>query len=202
MASGAATAGSDRHGAARSGPAGRRRPHTLAALAALAALAMLTVAALILGPAPPSSGAGPGPDSSGETVSLTGTAPGARLDATLVHVADPAGPAPDDADRLVSVQLRLENTGTAVYEDSPAAATHLLDSEGHRFTGLGPSTDPGAAGLAGVAGAVFPETVTLDPGSGATGLVVFRLPRDAGLAAVQFALDGGLANDVAQWSLA
>ncbi|WP_407835623.1 hypothetical protein ACE1OC_02795 [Streptomyces sp. DSM 116496] len=198
MTSGAATAGSARQGPARPGPAGRRRPRTLAVLAALAAL----TAALLLGPAPLSSGAGPGPDASGETVSLTGTAPGARLDATLVRVADPAGPAPDGADRLVSVQLRLENTGTAVYEDSPAAATHLLDSEGHRFTGLSPSEEPGVADVAGAGGAAFPETVTLDPGATATGLVVFRLPRDAGLAAVQFALDGGLANDVAQWSLA
>ncbi|MFB6516618.1 hypothetical protein [Streptomyces sp. NPDC056401] len=192
VASGAATAGSARHGSARADTAGRRRPRVLAAL----------TVALLLGPAPLSSGAGPGPDASGETVSLTGTAPGARLDVTLVRVTDPAGPAPDDADRLVSVQLHLENTGTAVYEDSPAAATHLLDSEGHRFTGASLPTETGAAGATGVAGAGFPEIVILDPGSTATGLVAFRLPRDAGLAAVQFALDGGLANDVAQWSLA
>lgn len=167
----------------------------------LAALAALT-AALLLGPAPLSSGAGPGPDTSGETVSLTGTGPGERLDVTLTRVADPAGPAPGDADRLVSVQLRLENTGTAVYEDSPAASTHLLDSEGHRFTGLTASTgEAGAAGAADAPGEAFPDTVTLDPGSAATGFVAFRLPQDAGLAAVQFALDGGLANDVAQWSL-
>ncbi|MFE4257575.1 hypothetical protein [Streptomyces sp. NPDC056883] len=195
VTSGAASAGSVRHGSARTGPVGRRRPRTLAVLAAL-------TAALLLGPAPPGSGAGPGPDASGETVSLTGSAPGARLDVTLLRVADPAGPAPDDADRLVSVRLRLENTGTAVYEDSPAAATHLLDSEGHRFTGLNLSEEPGVAGVAGAAGAAFPEAVVLGPGSTATGLVAFRLPRDAGLAAVQFALDGGLADDVAQWSLA
>ncbi|MDD9380680.1 hypothetical protein M8Z33_29305 [Streptomyces sp. ZAF1911] len=198
VASGAATAGSARHGSARADTVGRHRPRVLAALAAL-------TVALLLGPAPLSSGAGPGPDASGETVSLTGTAPGARLDVTLVRVTDPAGPAPDDADRLVSVQLHLENTGTAVYEDSPAAATHLMDSEGHRFTGASLPTETGAAGATGATGATgpgFPEIVILDPGSTATGLVAFRLPRDAGLAAVQFALDGGLANDVAQWSLA
>lgn len=164
---------------------------------ALAGLVLLT-AALLLGPALPGPGGGsgavaaPGPDASGETVSLSGTAPGERLDVTLTRVADPAGPAPGDADRLVSVELRLENTGTAVYEDSPAAATHLLDSEGRRFAGLNAPTGAGAA---------FAGTVILDPGSTAAGFVAFRVPRDAGLAAVQFALDGGLANDVGQWSL-
>ncbi|MFD5142147.1 hypothetical protein [Streptomyces sp. NPDC058401] len=195
--------GSARPGPGRPGPAERRRPRTLAALSALTVL----TAALLIGPAPPVSGAGPGPDASGQTVSLTGSAPGERLDVTLTRVADPAdpadastpaGPSPGGADRLVSVELRLENTGTAVYEDSPAAATHLLDSEGHRFAGLGSSTE---AGSKAEAGAAFPGTVTLDPGSAATGSVVFRLPRGAGLAAVQFALDGGLGDDVAQWSL-
>ncbi|MCX4782301.1 hypothetical protein [Streptomyces sp. NBC_01264] len=198
MRKGAASSGSVRRRPAR--PAGRR-PRGLAALAVL-------TAALLLGPALPGAGAGPAvaprPGASGETVSLTGSDPGERLDVTLTGVADPAGPAPGGADRLVSVELRLENTGTAVYEDSPAAATHLLDSEGRRFTGLSASAEAGAAGApdaADAAGAVFPDTVTLDPGSTATGSVAFRVPGDAGLAAVQFALDGGLANDVGQWSL-
>ncbi|MFE4632679.1 DUF4352 domain-containing protein [Streptomyces sp. NPDC056773] len=188
----ASASGSVRRGADRPGPAGRpSRPLTV--LAALAAL--------LLGPALPAA-AGHGPDASGETVSLTGTAPGERLDVTLTRVVDPAGPgsgpgptpgpAPGDADRLVSVQLRLENTGTAVYEDSPAASTHLLDSDGRRFDGLGASAEAHAA---------FPPTVTLGPGSTVTGSVGFRVPKDAELAAVQFALDGGLANDVGQWSL-
>lgn len=181
-----ATSDSAPHRPARPRPAGGR-PRTLAALAA--ALTAALAAALLLGPAHP---AAAGPDASGETVSLTGSTPGARLDVTLTQVADPAGPAPGDAERLVSVRLRLENTGTAGYEDSPAASTHLLDCEGRRFTGLHVSTEAGAA---------FPATVSLEPGSTASGFVTFRLPKDAGLAAVQFALDGGLANDVGQWSL-
>ncbi|MGW6703636.1 DUF4352 domain-containing protein [Streptomyces sp. NPDC054956] len=155
----------------------------------------LLLAALLLGPAPPGAGAGPGPgpDGSGETVSLSGDAPGERLDVTLTQVVDPAsGPAPGDTDRLVSVRLLLENTGTAVYEDNPAPAAHLLDSRGRRFTGLNRSTDAGAA---------FPDTVTLNPGDSADGFVTFRLPRDAALAAVQFALNRGLAHDVGHWSL-
>ncbi|MBT2448778.1 hypothetical protein J7F03_17100 [Streptomyces sp. ISL-43] len=144
---------------------------------------------MLLGPA--LLGAGPAARS-GETISLTGDAPGERLDVTLTQVVDPAAPAPDDADRLVSVRFRLENTGTAVYKDSPAPSAHLLDSLGRRFTGLNTPTEAGAA---------FPETVTLSPGGTASGSVTFRLPKDAGLAAVQFALNGGLADDVGQWSL-
>ncbi|MFI5859858.1 hypothetical protein [Streptomyces sp. NPDC051546] len=201
MKSGAAVSGSARHGSARRGPAGRRRPRTLAALSVLSVLSAFT-AALLVGAAPSESGAGPGPDTSGETVSLTGSGPGERLDVTLTRVsdpADPAGPALGGADRLVSVELRLKNTGTAVYEDSPAAAAHLLDSGGHRFAGLDASTEAGAHHAHGAA--AFPGTLTLDPGSAAAGSVVFRLPKGAGLAAVQFALEGGLGDDVAQWSL-
>ncbi|MET9319195.1 hypothetical protein ABZX75_03200 [Streptomyces sp. NPDC003038] len=157
------------------GPGRRRLRGGLAALALLAP-ALLGVA----------------PGGSGETISLSGIEPGERLDVTLVRVVDPTGPAPDDSDRLVAVQFHLENTGTAVYEDSPAASAHLLDSEGQRFGGLNVAT---------AAGPGFPDTVFLKPDGTALGFVTFRLPQDADPAAVQFALNGGLADDVGQWSL-
>ncbi|MFD9476510.1 hypothetical protein [Streptomyces nojiriensis] len=138
---------------------------------------------------------GAAPDGSGETISLTGNGPGRRLDVTLTQVVDPAspaGPEPTGTDRLVATRFRLENTGTAVYQDSPAPAAHLLDTAGQRFTGDDTPT---------TAGPVFPETVTLDPGGTAEGFITFRLPADAEPAAVQFALDTGLADDVGQWSL-
>ncbi|MEU9143791.1 hypothetical protein [Streptomyces sp. NPDC048349] len=169
------------------GPAGTPMPRRRLR-GALAALALLGPA--LLGAAP----GGPGD----ETVSLAGNEPGQRLDVTLVRVVDPAtpadpqGPAPDASTRLLAVRFRLENTGTAVYKDSPAPAAHLLDTAGKRFSGLNNPT---------AAGASFPDTVTLDPGGSAEGFVTFRLPQDAVAAAVQFALNGGLADDVGQWSL-
>ncbi|MEU9255608.1 hypothetical protein AB0D66_27640 [Streptomyces sp. NPDC048270] len=141
---------------------------------------------------------GAAPGGSGETVSLAGSEPGQRLDVTLVQVVDPAspadaqGPAPDASTRLLAVRFRLENTGTTVYKDSPAPAAHLLDTAGKRFSGLNSPT---------TAGDSFPDTVTLSPGGSAEGFVTFRLPQDATAAAVQFALNGGLADDVGQWSL-
>ncbi|MGW7452744.1 DUF4352 domain-containing protein [Streptomyces sp. NPDC054787] len=159
---------------------------------AFAAVALLAPALLV----PALLAAAPG--GSGETVSLTGDGPGQRLDVTLTQVVDPAAPArsatpgPDGSDRLVAVRFHLENTGTADYEDSPAACAHLLDATGQRFTGLNLPT---------AAGPYFPDTLTLRPGGAAEGFVTFRLPKDAGPAAVQFALNGGFADDVGQWSL-
>ncbi|MFE1412724.1 hypothetical protein ACFW6F_18230 [Streptomyces sp. NPDC058746] len=142
---------------------------------------------------------GAGPGGSGETIPLRGLEPGEQLDVTLMRVVDPAGPASviavSDAkadDRLVAVRFRLENTGAVVYKDSPAACAHLLDSAGRRFEGTDTATTAGTA---------FPDTVTLDPGDTAEGFVTFSPPQDAGLAAVQFALNGGLSDDVGHWSL-
>ncbi|MDA5280769.1 hypothetical protein [Streptomyces sp. Isolate_45] len=136
------------------------------------------------------------PGGSGETIPLDGQRSGARLDVTLTRVVDPAVPATDGtgtgAERLVSVTLRLENTGTVPYEDSPAPATHLLDTDGRRFTGTDEPTPAGAG---------FPAPLVLAPGDSADGSVTFRLPSDARPAAVQFALDAGLADDVGHWGL-
>ncbi|GGS21128.1 hypothetical protein Snoj_22100 [Streptomyces nojiriensis] len=138
---------------------------------------------------------GAAPGGSGETISLAGNGPGQRLDVTLTQVVDPARPTdpePTGSDRLVATRFRLENTGTAVYQDSPAPAAHLLDTAGQRFTGDDVPTTAGPA---------FPGTVTLDPGGTAEGFITFRIPADAEPAAVQFALNTGLADDVGQWSL-
>lgn len=172
-------------------PRRRLRPRAgLRLRGAAAALTLAVCATALLGAA---SGG------SGETVSLAGNEPGQRLDVTLVRVVDPAspadaeqGPAPDASTRLLAVRFRLVNTGSADYKDSPAPAAHMLDTAGKRFSGLNSPT---------TAGESFPDTVTLRPGGSAEGLVTFRLPQDATPAAVQFALNGGLADDVGQWSL-
>lgn len=76
-------------------------------------LALALLAPVLLGAAP---------GGSGETISLAGNEPGERLDVTLTRVVDPADPAgqePTGNERLVATRFRLENTGTAVYQDSP-----------------------------------------------------------------------------------
>ncbi|MFB6581115.1 MULTISPECIES: hypothetical protein [unclassified Streptomyces] len=167
-------------------PRSRRPGRVRGSLLAPALLALALLAPALLGAAP---------GGSGETISLSGNGPGQRLAVTLTQVVDPAapaGPEPAGSDRLVATRFRLENTGTAVYQDSPAPAAHLLDSAGQRYTGVDVPTTAGPA---------FPETVTLGPGGTAEGFIAFRLPADADPAAVQFALNTGLADDVGQWSL-
>ncbi|MBW5486385.1 hypothetical protein GPJ59_32130 [Streptomyces bambusae] len=142
---------------------------------------------------PALAGAGP----SGETIPLEGNGPGERLDVTLVQVVDPApaegpGDVPEQDERLVAVQFRLKNTGTAVYKDSPQNGAYLLDTTGQRFAGSPRAT---------AAGAEFPGLVTVRPQDTALGFVTFEVPRDAEPAAVQFAMNSGFADDVGQWAL-
>ncbi|MFD7030758.1 hypothetical protein ACFWAR_22245 [Streptomyces sp. NPDC059917] len=174
----------------------RLRPSS-AAPALTLALALALAAPTLLGPGTAQARgrlpAGP----TGETISLRGNRPGELLDVTLVTVTDPAtprtaDPAPDPARRLVSVEFRLVNTGTARYTDAPRDGSYLLDLSGKRYSGVARAT---------TAGTEFPEGLSLAPGERSTGSVTFELPRDARPSAVQFALDGGTADDIGQWPL-
>ncbi|MET9699389.1 hypothetical protein ABZY31_21015 [Streptomyces sp. NPDC006529] len=136
-------------------------------------------------------------DPTGETISLRGNRPGELLDVTLVAVTDPAAPRAahalrDPAGRLVAVEFRLLNTGTAAYADPPRSGSYLLDADGERYSGVALPT---------TAGAEFTEGRSLAPGDSATGCVTFELPQDARASAVQFALNSGSADDIGQWSL-
>ncbi|MFI5979671.1 DUF4352 domain-containing protein [Streptomyces sp. NPDC051555] len=168
----------------------------------------LTLALTLALAAPTLLGAGPGPGvaeaqgrlpagPTGETISLRGNGPGELLDVTLVAVTDPAtprtaDPARDPAQRLVSVEFRLVNTGTAAYTDAPRDGSYLLDLGGKRYSGVARAT---------TAGTEFPDGHSLAPGDRTTGSVTFELPRDARPSAVQFALNGGTADDIGQWPL-
>ncbi|MEV0537623.1 hypothetical protein [Kitasatospora sp. NPDC050463] len=60
------------------------------------------------------------------------------MDVTVVKVVDPASAtdtfsSPKAGMRLVAVQFRLGNTGTAVYDDSPSSGARLADSQGQQF---------------------------------------------------------------------
>jgi hypothetical protein len=117
---------------------------------------------------------------------------------TLVEVADPAQPttefdAPQAGKRLVGVQLKLNNIGTAVYKDSPDNSATLIDAGGQRFTSTLVSEI--------TAGPVFPGSVTIAAGDSAVGFVVFEIPTRSAAARLQFALDSGIASQTGQWRL-
>jgi len=117
---------------------------------------------------------------------------------TLLAVADPAQPAtefdaPEAGKRLVGVQLKLNNIGTAVYKDSPANSATLIDAGGQHF-------DTTVASEI-TAGPEFPGSVTIAAGDNAVGFVVFTIPTQSTIARLQFALDSGFASQTGQWRL-
>lgn len=133
----------------------------------------------------------------GDTISLTGTEDGAKLDVTVIKVADNAktsveGFAPDDGNRWLGVQFQLVNTGTAAYSDSPANGTQVFDDQGQQF-------GPVFADI--TAGPSMSSDVKLKPGAKALGWIVFELPKDAKAATVQFAMNSGFADQTAEWKL-
>ncbi|MFJ9899751.1 DUF4352 domain-containing protein [Streptomyces sp. NPDC091280] len=132
----------------------------------------------------------------GDTLSLTGTNTGEKLDVTVVKVVDPAGAGPYDhpssGKRFVSVQFRLKNTGTAVYKDSPSNGTTVIDKDGQRFSAsLNNST----------AGPPFPGSVTVGTGKTALGFITFEVPTASRIVSVQFAMNSGFSDDVGEWQL-
>jgi hypothetical protein len=131
----------------------------------------------------------------GDTIELSGLKAGERMAVTLVQVVDPAQPAsefdsPPAGSRLISAQVRLRNTGTGPYQDSPANSATLVDTVGQAFR----TTISGTA-----EGPAFPGSVTVAPGDTGLGFVTFAVPAASVAGKFQFALDSGLATEVGQW---
>ncbi len=117
---------------------------------------------------------------------------------TLVNVADPTQPVddletPQAGSRLVGVQLRLTNTGSAIYQDAPDNSATLVDQFGQSF----PTTFVSQI----TAGPVFPAGVTVAAGDSGLGYVVFAVPAGSTPARLQFTLDSGFAGQTGQWQL-
>lgn len=133
----------------------------------------------------------------GDTIALTGTDKGGKLDVTVVKVTDPAkssidGFAPETGSRWIGVQFRIVNTGTIAYSDSPGNGTQIADSQGQQFTSTFADI---------TAGPSMASSVNLKPGSKALGWVVFELPKASKAATVQFTMDSGLADQTGEWKL-
>lgn len=146
---------------------------------------------------PATSAAPAAPAKIGGTISLTGMRGDEKLAVTLVKVADPAKGAdefsgPSDGKRWVAVQIRITNTATTAYSDSPTNGAKLVDTQGQRYsvtfgdTTLGQAMDSG---------------VKLAPGDSALGVILFEVPTGQKLATFQFALDSGFADQTGQWQL-
>lgn len=133
----------------------------------------------------------------GDAIALTGSDDGAKLDVTVVKVADNAkssveGFTPEDGNRWIGVQFQLVNTGTVAYGDSPANGTQVYDEQGQQF-------GPTFADI--TAGPSMSSDVNLKPGAKALGWIVFEAPKNVKVATVHFAMDSGFADQVGEWKL-
>lgn len=128
----------------------------------------------------------------GSTISLDGQDEGVVVDVTVVKVVDPAPPGRflEPKGRLVAIQLRMTNTGTQPYDDSPSNAAKLVDKEGQSFNAtFGESAGPPMG------------SVTIAPGDSRLGFITFDVPKESVLAKFQLALDSGFADETGEWLL-
>lgn len=133
----------------------------------------------------------------GSTVNLSGL-DNLKMAVTLVDVVDPAKSGtsfigPGNGERWVAAQFRLKNISDVPYHDSPSNGTRVIDSKGQQFD----STLTGGI----TAGAEFPGSVKISPGSTAVGFITYEVPETAKVVALQFGLDSGFAEDYAEWKV-
>jgi hypothetical protein len=116
---------------------------------------------------------------------------------TVTKVLDPGKATeffpPAKGNRFVAVQIKLENTGSATYDDSPANGAVLLDT-------VQQSYDPDfsdvkdcpsfASGVARIA-----------PGSSRLGCITFQVSKSTKVAGFQFTLDSGFGPETGEWML-
>lgn len=133
----------------------------------------------------------------GGTIALTGMRGDEKLTVTLVKMADPATSSDqymhaDSGKHLVAVQIRITNTATTAYSDSPTNGATLIDAKGQQY-----SSSFGETTL----GQPFNGSVKLSPGATALGVVVYEVPDGEKATTFQFSLDSGFADQTGQWQL-
>jgi hypothetical protein len=133
----------------------------------------------------------------GGSITLTGMRDDEKLTVTLVKVADPATSSdeymhPDSGKHFVAAQIRITNTASTAYSDSPTNGATLIDAKGQQYrSSYGETT----------LGQPFNGTVKLAPGATALGVVAFEVPDGEKATTLQFSLDSGFADQTGQWQL-
>ncbi|MFG2076014.1 DUF4352 domain-containing protein [Nonomuraea maritima] len=146
---------------------------------------------------PPTAGQQPTTAAVGGSLTLAGNDPGLKVTVTVARVVDRATPdrlsQPDTGKRLVAVEVTLQNSGQAVYDDSPSNGAILIDGEGQQYRTTLRTVQEGQ-GLGG--------GVTINTGDIRKGVIVFELPESASPAKFQFTLNSGFADQTGEWTLA
>ncbi|MBM9507498.1 DUF4352 domain-containing protein [Actinacidiphila acididurans] len=133
----------------------------------------------------------------GDTLTVHGYENGSQLAVTLVKWLPTAKSSdefmtPDAGKRYAAAQIRITNTGTAAYSDSPSNGAQVADGSGQRF-------DSTFADV--TAGPSMASSVTLKPGDKALGWITFEVPKASTITAVQFTMDSGFADEVGEWRI-
>jgi len=132
----------------------------------------------------------------GDTISLHGGLDeDLEIAVTVVSVADPAKAgrflAPEKGSRYVALEIRLDNTGIADYDDSPTNGAVLIDEGDHQYsTWIGSGVEPTLDG-----------SVRLAPGDQRVGFIVFQVPKTETPRAFQFTLESGFGPETGEWTL-
>lgn len=95
--------------------------------------------------------------------------------------------------RYVGVELTIQNTGQATYNDSPSNGAHILTSTDEQANSTIVS--------GGACGGDFASNATISPGSRRRGCIPFEVPRGARVKTFQFALDSGFGPQSGEWKL-
>jgi hypothetical protein len=132
----------------------------------------------------------------GAAVALEGTDPGLKVEVTVAKVVDHATPAndivkPKTGNRYVAVELRLDNKGQAVYDDSPSNGARLIDDQGQQYNSTFGEVREG----------VLLSAVTVSPGDSRKGVILYEIPESVKLAKFQFALNSGFASQKGEWTI-
>ncbi|NUR64027.1 MAG: DUF4352 domain-containing protein [Catenulispora sp.] len=133
----------------------------------------------------------------GGALALSGMRDDEKLSVTLVKFADPATSSdefmkPDNGKRYVAVQLRITNTATTAYSDSPTNGATLIDASGQQYRLTFADVTLGQS---------FNGDVRLSPGASALGVMTFEVPTEEKIATFQFTLDSGFADQTGQWQI-
>ena len=129
----------------------------------------------------------------GDTITLTGTNIGVRMDATVTGLVDPAPAArePREGMRFVGVDVRLESTGITILDD--LLNDGLLGYRGGKaraVTGVKARCSNG-----------FQRVLRIDVGDDARGCVLFQVPSSARPRSFQLALEQVPAEAGGRWRL-
>lgn len=142
-------------------------------------------------------GSGAGAARVGQPVTIKGNDSGSKLQVTVKKVQD-TRPADqfstvDKGKRLVAVQFRLVNTGTATYSDAPSNGAKVVDKQGQQY-----EADIFFDKIA--AGPMLPSSMKLAPKNKALGYLTFQVPKRSKIAQVQFSMDSGFGG-TGQWKV-